>query len=150
MVFVKECPPKQDALSSKTEEEEGEKHWVHKQKRRRHSFPRKHRLNSRKSIDLLFQKGRYQSCGFLRFRCLPQTDGYTRVVISISKRAGDAPVRNRLKRLIREALRLSPHLHDQSLDCAFFITNPLNKPPSLTEIQERIEYIFTHLPDEAT
>jgi len=123
---------------------------VHKQKRKRHGFSGKHRLKSRKSIDLLFQKGRYQSCGFLRFRYLLQTYGYARVVITISKRVGSAPIRNRLKRLIREALRLSNHLQHRSIDCAVFITSPLKKVPSLTEIQEMIEHLFTHLPDEST
>ncbi|NQU65116.1 MAG: ribonuclease P protein component [SAR324 cluster bacterium] len=123
---------------------------MHKQNGERYRFSGKHRLKSRKSIDLLFKKGRYQSCRFLKFRYLPQTLGYARVVITISKRVGTSPFRNQLKRLIREALRLSGHLQRRSIDCAVFITNPMEKKPSLTEIREIIEYLFTHLPDEST
>lgn len=123
---------------------------MHEQTRKQFGFSAKHRLKSRKSIDQLFKEGRYLSRGYLRFRYLKQPYGYTRVVITVSKRVGDAPFRNRLKRLIREALRLSGHLQSKSFDCALFITRPLQKTPSLAEIQEIIEYFFAQLSNEST
>ncbi|MBU2647110.1 ribonuclease P protein component [bacterium] len=123
---------------------------MHSQSGKRYGFSEKHRLKSKKAIDLLFKKGRHRSCEFLRFRYLPQKLGYARVVITISKRVGSAPTRNRLKRLIREALRLSGHLQTRSFDSAVFVTKPLKKAPSLAEVQEIVDNFFTHLPDEST
>ncbi|MCP4750989.1 MAG: ribonuclease P protein component [Proteobacteria bacterium] len=116
--------------------------------RKRQGFSRKHRLNSKKSIDRLFRIGEFKSCGFLKFRYLPQKVRYTRIVVSISKRVGNAAVRNRLKRLIREALRLSDHLRGASMDCAIFVTKPLQKKPTLEEVHEYIGRFFSNLPDE--
>jgi len=71
------------------------------------------------------------------------------VVISISKRVGSAPKRNRLKRLIREALRQSRYLGNASWDCGIFITQPLQRKPTLLEVEKYINHFFSHLSDEA-
>jgi len=116
--------------------------------REKFNFSKKHRLYKKKAIDLLFRKGRYHSCGFLKFRYLPSENGYTKVVISISKKVGNAPKRNRMKRLIREALRLSGFLQSTSIHCAIYVTKPLQKRPDLTKTQELIGQFFSKLPDE--
>jgi len=120
---------------------------VHKSKQK-NDFSRKYRLGSKKEIDQLFKTGGFKSFSFLKYRYLPNDFGFTRVVISISKRVGKAPVRNRLKRLIRESLRLSNHLQDTSVDCGIFITKPLRKKPSLAEVQTLIGQFFNRLPNE--
>jgi len=121
---------------------------VHRTQGKRYGFSKKHRLTGKNDINLLFQKGKFKSCGFLKFRYLSQTRGYTRVVISISKRVGKAPVRNRLKRLIRETLRTSDFLRNRTMDCAIFITRPLQKKPSLESVQKYVSRFFLDLPDE--
>ena len=109
-------------------------------------FPKKYRLSSKKTIDELFKKGKFQNHGLLKFKSLPQKEGYSRFVISISKRVGNAPERNLLKRLIREALRLSGSIGKHSVDCAIFITSKPREKPALTEIQKSISYFFSSLP----
>lgn len=99
-------------------------------------------------MDRLFQVGRFKSHGFLKFRYLPQPQGYIRVVISVSKRVGKAPVRNRLKRLIRESLRTSGYLRTRSLDCAIYVTKPLQKKPTLEETERYLLRFLNSLPDE--
>ncbi|PCI28466.1 MAG: ribonuclease P protein component [SAR324 cluster bacterium] len=113
-------------------------------------FSKRHRLSSKRTIDGLFRKGEFRSRGYLKFRYRSTEEGYTRVVISISKRAGNSPQRNRIKRLIRESLRLSGHLHHRSIDCGIFITRAPQKPPTLAEIQGYIAWFFSHLPDESS
>ena len=99
---------------------------------------------------MLFQVSPFKSCGFLKYRYLPQTLGYTRVLISVSKRVGSAPQRNRLKRLIRETLRSSGYLQSRSMDCAIFITKPLLKKPTLEDINRYVMRFFSNLPDDYT
>ncbi len=121
---------------------------MHKNDGKENGYSKKHRLGSRKDINDLFRDGKFKVVGFLKFRYLPQEKELTRVVISISKRVGKAPERNRLKRLIREALRLSGFLRSTSVDCAVYITKPLQRKPTLLKVQEYIERFFAHLPDE--
>lgn len=142
------CQQRQVEISLKTGEEEDEKGWVHNSSNVRYRFSKKNRLGSKKAIDQLFKKGKYKSSGFLNFRYLGQNKGHTRIVISISKRVGTAPERNRLKRIIREALRFSGFLDDTSLDCAVFVTKPPKRTPTLIEVQKYLKRFISHLPDE--
>ncbi|MCP4295898.1 MAG: ribonuclease P protein component [Proteobacteria bacterium] len=112
------------------------------------SFSRKHRLSSKRRIDELFQKGEFRTRGYLKFRFLPNDEGCMRIVLTVSKRVGNSPQRNRLKRLVREALRLSGELQKRSLDCGIFITKTPGKPPVLEEIKEYLGWFLSHLPDE--
>ncbi len=113
---------------------------------KRFGFSEKHRLKSKKAIDELFQTGQYRSYGFLRFRYIPQDQGYLKVVISISKRVGNSPARNRLKRLIREALRLSSCLDQKPYNCGIYVTSPPYQTPTLAEVQDYLGRFISSLP----
>ncbi|MCG8333263.1 MAG: ribonuclease P protein component [Proteobacteria bacterium] len=121
---------------------------MHRTIGKKHGFSKNYRLSKRNDIDRLFKVGKYQASGFLKFRYLPQTQGYIRVVISVSKRVGNAPKRNRLKRLIRESLRTSAYLRTRSMDCAIYITKPLQKEPTLEVVQRYLSRFLGNLPDE--
>ncbi len=148
MVSDIECPQNLVEPSSIKEEEKVEKYFVPDIKGKKYGFSKRHRLKSKKEINRLFSVGEFKACGFLKFRYLPYSSGYSRVLISISKRVGNAPERNRLKRLIREALRLSGYLRNTSVDCGIYITKPLKRKPTLVKIQEYIDRFFSYLPDE--
>ena len=109
-------------------------------------FPRKFRLSKKKEIDHLFQKGKFKSVGYLKFKYIPRDEGSSQTVISISKRVGKAPQRNYLKRLIREALRLSLFFDTYSVSCAIYITKPLQRKPTLSEIKHYINCFTRSLP----
>ena len=55
----------------------------------------------------MFEKGRVFSDSVLVVHVLPRSGEGTRLGISVSKKVGCSPVRNRWKRLIREAFRLN-------------------------------------------
>lgn len=109
-------------------------------------FPGKFRLSKKKEIDGLFRKGQFAAVGYLKFKFIPQQAGYSRTVISVSKRVGNAVRRNRLKRLIREALRLSLFCDTYSLDCAIYITKPLRRQPTLAEVTHYLTCFSQSLP----
>ena len=68
------------------------------------SFPKSARIHSSLEFDELFQRGKVLADGSLVVHA-QLSKGRGRIGISISKRVGNAPVRNRWKRLIREAYR---------------------------------------------
>ena len=55
----------------------------------------------------MFQEGRHHSGRFIAVRSVPNEQPLTRYAFAISKRVGNAVTRNRVKRRLREILRLS-------------------------------------------
>ncbi|MCC2591273.1 ribonuclease P protein component [Chryseobacterium sp. MFBS3-17] len=72
-------------------------------------YPGQEKLKSKKEITLLFEKGKWFTCGHLRIITLPQADlQVPKLAVSVSKRNfKKATDRNRVKRLLREAYRLN-------------------------------------------
>jgi ribonuclease P protein component len=73
------------------------------------SFPPIYRLKSPNEFDLVFRTGVFASDETLVIHAIPTTKGYARLGLSVSRRTGNAPCRNRWKRLIREAFRKHRH-----------------------------------------
>jgi len=71
------------------------------------SFPKEKRLVSNRQFKAVLARGLRLSNGLLTL-CMAENDcGYPRLGVSVSKSCGNAVVRNRLKRLLREAFRQS-------------------------------------------
>jgi len=68
---------------------------------------RKYRLKGRKDIARLFEQGRRASDGLVTLYAVENPCRHARTGVGVSVRHGGAVVRNRLKRLCREALRLT-------------------------------------------
>lgn len=64
------------------------------------------RLRKPEQFTSVYKNGISQADRFLVAKALPNRLGYSRYGISVSKRVGKAVVRNRVKRLLREILRL--------------------------------------------
>ncbi len=71
------------------------------------SFPKKKRLVSNRQFKAVLSRGRRLSNGLLTLYMAENNCGYPRLGVSVSKSCGNAVVRNRLKRLLREAFRQS-------------------------------------------
>jgi len=70
-------------------------------------FPKEKRLVSNRQFKAVLARGLRLSNGLLTL-CMAENDcGYPRLGVSVSKSCGNAVVRNRLKRLLREAFRQS-------------------------------------------
>jgi ribonuclease P protein component len=76
---------------------------------RSNGFPRSHRLGGKPRFDAVFEGKTRQSRGPITIYSLPNSLGHPRLGISISRKVGTAPKRNRIKRLLRESFRLMRH-----------------------------------------
>jgi len=97
----------------------------------RFTFPRSDRLHKRADFARVF--GRKCSAGDSRLVVYVDINGLeiTRLGLSISRRVGKAHVRNRMKRLVREAFRLTRHELPTGLDLLCVIKP--HQEPSLDE-----------------
>src|SRR5690606_6192222 len=75
----------------------------------RATFPPSHRLSGRLQFARVFEAKVRQSRGPLTIYACPNSLDHPRIGISISRRVGTAPQRNRIKRRLREAYRLQRH-----------------------------------------
>jgi ribonuclease P protein component len=68
-------------------------------------LPKRVRIRSQGDFDALYHQGKVAVDAVLVVHAIPSRQGASRLAISIPKRTGHAPLRNRWKRLIREAYR---------------------------------------------
>jgi ribonuclease P protein component len=72
---------------------------------KRLSFPKRKRLTSNSQFKAVLARGRRRSNGVLMLYMMENELEYSRLGVSVGKSYGNAVVRNRLKRLMREAFR---------------------------------------------
>ena len=65
-------------------------------------------MSRRADFDRVFRRGRRQEGSLLGLRAAPNERALSRYAYSISKRVGNAVVRNRIRRRLREAVRALP------------------------------------------
>lgn len=70
-------------------------------------LPRKHRLTESRDFRRLQSRGKRRAGRFVALRALAMGDRPSRFGVSVSERVGGAVVRNRVKRRLREAVRLT-------------------------------------------
>lgn len=98
-------------------------------------YPKQEKLKQKKEISLLFEKGKWKTCGNLRIISLNPSSEMQgpKVGVSVSKRYFKKAVdRNRIKRLLRESYRLNkPNFINtfgsSSLSMIFWISKDLPK-----------------------
>ena len=110
-----------------------------------HGMPRRWRLAERPAIRAVFAKGRYHRLGVLHAKTLASPGPETRFLVSVRKNVGTAPERNRIKRLVREGVRLDPPRLPVPHDVCFFVTARPAKPPTLSDIQRDLRQLARRL-----
>jgi ribonuclease P protein component len=84
-------------------------------------FPRSHRLSGKLLFSAVYDAKVKFSRGPLVVYSLPNTLGHLRMGISISRRVGSAPKRNRIKRLLREAFRENKNDYPRGCDLVIVV-----------------------------
>jgi ribonuclease P protein component len=112
------------------------------------SFPKRLRLTSKKEITLVFRRGRYHKLGWMQAKSLPNRQRESRFLVSVKKSLGPAPHRNRIKRLVREAIRLNRHRLRSTHDLCVFVTIRPEQPLDLSAVEKEINSLFERLSGE--
>ena len=86
------------------------------------SFSKEKRLVNNKQFKAVLARGLRLSNGLLTLYMAENDCGYSRLGVSVSKSCGNAVVRNRLKRLLREAFRQSQDRIPASFDYLLMIS----------------------------
>jgi ribonuclease P protein component len=91
------------------------------------AFPKNRRLASNRQFKAVLDAGRRAGDGVLTLYVAPNPCGYPRLGISVGKSCGSAVVRNRLKRLLREAFRRNQDRLPQGFDYLLMISPSLSR-----------------------
>ena len=100
---------------------------------KRLGFPKNRRLVSNRQFKAVLNRNRRAADKFLTLFVAENTAGHARLGVSIGKSCGAAAVRNRVKRLLREAFRQSQDRVPQGFDYVLMI------PPSFSRRLKRPE-----------
>jgi ribonuclease P protein component len=88
---------------------------------KRLAFPKNRRLVSNRQFKAVLDQGHRASDRLLVVYMAQNTIGYPRLGVSVGRLCGDAVVRNRVKRLMREAFRTSQDRIPQSFDYVLMV-----------------------------
>ena len=94
----------------------------------RHTFSRDERLNVRTDFRRCIRQGGRAAAGHIIVYVAKNGLGLTRLGAGSTRRLGGAPLRNRGKRLVREAFRLAKHELPEGLDLVVLPVVPWNEP----------------------
>ena len=99
------------------------------------SFPPTRRLRTPADFRRVFDHGKSASDGRLVVYAVTNELGRMRLGLSVSRKVGNAVVRNRWKRRIREAFRLQDWPSDRALD---LVVIPRGALPTLAELAQSL------------
>ena len=104
-----------------------------------HRLPRKMRLTRARQFDAVFAAKVRATAGPLVVWGTPNDAGHHRLGLAISRRAGNAVTRNRIRRLLRESFRLRQHelpLSDRSYDLVISVRP--HEPMTLAQYEQAV------------
>ena len=109
------------------------------------AFPAAVRMRKRREIREVFSIGTYLPLGPLGVRYLVTIRQTSRFLISVKKNVGHAPMRNRIKRLLREGLRYRRSRLTESHDICLFVTRTPKHPLQYDYVAGLIGKLFNEL-----
>ena len=109
------------------------------------TFPKTVRLNQSRIIREVFENGVYKSLGVIGVKYKKAKVDSSRFSISVRKNVGNAPFRNQVKRLLREAIRQKRSMLNSSYDFCFFVTIPPKNSLDYSYVQKHVKEFFNSL-----
>lgn len=115
-------------------------------------FPREWRLTRQRDLDKIYRLGQKTAGNFLLIRALPNRLNHPRLAVVIGRKINKkAVVRNRLKRLVRQAVRELTNngalpTPKWGRDGIITIHHDPQPPYSLDRIKSEVEQCFAKLP----
>ena len=91
------------------------------------SIPKSQRLTSNQQFKSVLDRGRRAGDNLLTLYAAPNESGHIRLGVSVGKSSGKAVVRNRLKRLLREAFRHGQDRIPAGFDYVLMISPALSR-----------------------
>ena len=95
-------------------------------------------------------QGIYQSLGPIGVKYKIAEAECSRFAVSVKKKVGSAPCRNRIKRLLREAIRKERLRLNCPYDICFFITNPPKRNLESAYVLRQVRRLFNNLNHKAS
>jgi ribonuclease P protein component len=108
-----------------------------------HTYPRTHRLSGKVAFAKVYDARVRQSRGPLTLYARPNGLTHSRLGLSVSRRVGTAPGRNRIKRMLRESYRLMQHDLPRGYD--WIIVVRAHEPLALAEYQKLLSALTSNL-----
>ena len=106
---------------------------------RRYLYAKKHRLQHALQFDAVYAAKTRESRGPLTCFAIPNDLGHPRLGLSVGRKIGTAPKRNRIKRLLRESFRLMQHDLPRGYDLVLVVR------PHETLLLADYQKLLTHL-----
>ncbi|MGA3065881.1 MAG: ribonuclease P protein component [Tepidisphaeraceae bacterium] len=112
---------------------------------RSYGYPRRVRLSGRLAFAAVYERGAKHSRGPLTAFSAPNQLKHCRWGFSVSRRVGTAVRRNRIKRLLRESIRLSPNELPGGYDVVI-VVRP-HEPLALGQYQSLVSQLLIKIRD---
>lgn len=109
------------------------------------TYPKHIRLTRKNDISMVFEQGQYENLGPVNVKYLKSVSAESRFLVAVKKKVGNAVERNRIKRLLREAIRLHRHELIPSLDLCFFVSKRPKYPMHLEYLETKVQGLFDRL-----
>ena len=110
---------------------------------KRKTFPGSHRLSGKETFAAVYDARVRQTRGAFTMYARRNDLPHSRMGISISRRVGSAPKRNRIKRLLRESFRLMQHDLPKGYDWILVVRG--HEVMNLSEYQEMVRELMEKL-----
>ncbi len=113
------------------------------------TFPKTVKLAQRRIIREVFENGVYKSLGVIGVKYKKGKFDSSRFSISVKKNVGNAPCRNYIKRLLREAIRKNRSMLKSPYDFCFFVIIPSKKPLDYSFVLKHVKGLFGSINKES-
>lgn len=105
------------------------------------SLGKEKRIRKKREFLEIYRKGRKVRGGFLTLICLKRGEGPTRLGVVMNRKIGGSVVRNRIRRLIREAFRLNQGMMEDGWDVVISAF-PGAEDADFWEIRDRVIWLL--------